>query len=77
MECVVCGIEFDSVKEYNTHMITMKHRKVKIFCEFCKKPRALQHYEQHVLLKHDGGHACNICDEKFLFEEVCVFNHWI
>ena len=73
LECVVCGIEFDSVKKYNAHMITMKHRKVKIFCEFCKKQLNIEYYEQHVLTKHDGGHACNICDEKFYFKEVCVF----
>ncbi len=75
LECVVCGIEFDSVKKYNTHMITMKHRKVKIFCEFCNKQLNIEYYEQHVLLKHNGGNACNICDEKFDSKEVCVYIH--
>jgi len=69
LECGICGIDFNSVKDYNSHMITMEHKKVKIFCEFCKKQLNIQYYEQHVLLKHDGGHACNICVEKFYLKE--------
>ena len=74
LECALCQIEFNSIEDYNFHIKTMKHGKMKIFCEYCLKQLVFKYYPKHVLTNHSGLHVCNTCDEKFDNKRVSFYH---
>ena len=74
LECALCQIGFNCIEDYNVHIKTMKHGKMKISCDYCQKLMSVHYYRQHVLTNHSSLHVCNTCDEKFDNKRVS-FNH--